>query len=265
MFHKTPRMCALLVAAAVMLHADSRKAKEDQHVDLLRGLMAEWATVKTPLPVSRKALEFDAATGSWNKQQWQAASEGLGPAAKVGDLVQITKVEIQKDQIVLQINGGVNGGGHWYDKVQVDNGGPSQPLSGRPPEAHLPGTSITVRFSGGIGEVTSKDLKKMLKPVLDFDKHSVTEDADEELPPEIKKAVSEKKAVVGMTRDEVVMAMGRTGNKIREDHDGVETEDWIYGEPPGRITFVTFTGQKVTNVRETYAGLGGSVADIPKQ
>jgi hypothetical protein len=36
----------------------------------------------------------------------------------------------------------------------------------------------------------------------------------------------------------------------------VDTEDWIFGAPPGKITFVTFTGSKVVKVKEQYAGLG---------
>jgi hypothetical protein len=31
------------------------------------------------------------------------------------------------------------------------------------------------------------------------------------------------------------------------------------------VTFVTFTGDKVVKVKETYAGLGGSVAETPQQ
>jgi hypothetical protein len=31
--------------------------------------------------------------------------------------------------------------------------------------------------------------------------------------------------------------------------------------PPGKITFVTFAGSKVIQVKDTYAGLGGSVAE----
>ena len=38
-------------------------------------------------------------------------------------------------------------------------------------------------------------------------------------------------------------------------------EDWVYGTPPGRITFVTFNGDKVIKVKESYAGLGTEVAD----
>ena len=50
-------------------------------------------------------------------------------------------------------------------------------------------------------------------------------------------------------------------HKTREVKEGTETEDWIYGQPPGKITFVTFEGSKVVRVKDTYAGLGGAVAD----
>jgi hypothetical protein len=54
----------------------------------------------------------------------------------------------------------------------------------------------------------------------------------------------------------VVLALGLPVRKIRETKDGVELEDWIYGAPPGKITFVTFDGNKVVKVKEAYAGLG---------
>jgi hypothetical protein len=44
--------------------------------------------------------------------------------------------------------------------------------------------------------------------------------------------------------------------KVRDLQDGDETEDWIYGTAPGKITFVTFKDAKVIKVREDYAGLG---------
>ena len=48
-----------------------------------------------------------------------------------------------------------------------------------------------------------------------------------------------------------------------ETKDGLELEDWVYGTPPGRIVFVTFNGDKVIKVKESYAGLGTQVADPP--
>ncbi len=105
----------------------------------------------------------------------------------------------------------------------------------------------------------------MLSTVLDFDKHSATEQYTETLSPEVKQAITEKKPIVGMTRDEVLLALGRPVHKSRESKDGVDFEDWIYGNPPGRVTFVTFVGPKVVKVKDTYAGLGGTIAETPTQ
>ncbi len=105
-------------------------------------------------------------------------------------------------------------------------------------------------------------MKKLLAPILDFEKHSATEHYIETLPAPIKQAITDKKAIEGMDRDQVLLAMGTPRRKVRESKDGVDTEDWIYGEPPGKITFVTFTGAKVTRVKEAYAGLGGSTVEV---
>ena len=69
----------------------------------------------------------------------------------------------------------------------------------------------------------------MLAPVLDFEKRSATEQYIETLPPEIQEAIKEKRAIEGMDREQVLLALGRPRNKVRETKDGVETEDWIYG------------------------------------
>jgi len=56
---------------------------------------------------------------------------------------------------------------------------------------------------------------------------------------------------VGMDREMVLAAMGRPDRKVRErDADGNDTEDWIYGNPPGRTIFVTFIGEKVARVQQ---------------
>lgn len=267
MFGVNPRLTArgalAVLAAATWLHADSKKAAEDQHIDLVRGLSFEWATVKTQLPHSKKPLDFDS-TGTWDKQKWDDIEREVGPAAKPGELIQVTHVGIEKDAIVLELNHGTKTQGHWYDRVQVGMGGQTRPVGDPTANVAANGTYLTVHFKDGLGNVTSADIKKMLAPVLDFDKHTATAQYVDTLPPEIKKAVQEKKAIVGMDRDQVLLALGRPVRKTREAKDGEEQEDWIYGEPPGRVTFVTFAANKVIRIKETYAGLGGSIAEGPK-
>jgi hypothetical protein len=252
----------LVLMLASFAQADTKKSAEDQRIELLRGLASEFATVKTYLPRSRQALDFES-DGTWNKEKWQMIGRELGPAARVGDQVQVTKVDIGKDAITLQINGGMKGkNGKWYDHIEVGMGGSTSPVSNRGNPTNAPGgTTITVHYREGIGDLTAADVKKVLTPVLDFEKHSVTEQYVDTLPPEIKQAVLEKKVIEGMDRDQVLLALGRPNRKTREAKDGVDLEDWIFGEPPGRVTFVTFSGPKVVKIKETYAGLGGSIAE----
>jgi hypothetical protein len=99
--------------------------------------------------------------------------------------------------------------------------------------------------------------------VLDFEKHSATEIYSETLPPEVQTAIKEKRAREGMTHEQVIMALGRPVYKSRETKDGLELEDWVYGRAPGKITFVTFNGDKVIKVKEEYAGLGNQVGNGP--
>jgi hypothetical protein len=258
----SPRILAAFVAVA-SLHADQKKLTLDQRVELLRGLTSEYATVKAPLPRSKKPLEFNS-DGTYDKEQWLAVGKQSGPAARVGDLVQVTHITIEKEAILFEINNGMKGTGSWKDHVQVGIGGTMNPISRS--DANAPGgTNIILKFPEAIGEITSADVKKMLAPVLDFEKHSATENYADTLPPEVKTAIAEKKAIEGMDRDQVLLALGRPLRKSRESRDGVDYEDWIYGQPPGRVTFVTFSGPKVVKIKETYAGLGGSIAETPKQ
>jgi len=257
--------CLLLasigVACSLSALAADKKLTEDDRVDILRGLMSEYATVKAYLPRSKKPLPFES-TGTWDKQAWAAAGQQFGPAARVGDLVQITHVNIEDDKIIFEINGGMKGkGGHWYDHVQVGMGPSLSPINTQQNTAAPSGTSIALLFNKPIPPLKPDEIKKMFAPVLDFEKHSATENYVDTLPPPIQKAVKANKAIEGMDRDQVVLALGKPRMKERNTSaDGTETEDWIYGDPPGKITFVTFTGSKVTQVKEAYADVGGSTA-----
>jgi len=258
-------MRAFATAAALSLlpslsWAGNKLSFEDR-VELTRGLMAEYGTAKVLLPRSKKPLEFDAKTG-YDKTQWVDIAKQSGPAARTGDLVQITKIDIEDDKIVLQINGGFKGGQKWYRNVQVVGMAGSTPISQG--NSNAPGgTSIAILFHQPLEPVKAAAIKKMLATVIDFELHTVTEVYAETLPPEVRKAIQEKRVTEGMNREQVVMALGRPAHKSRETKDGLELEDWVYGTPPGRIVFVTFNGDKVIKVKESYAGLGTQVADPP--
>jgi hypothetical protein len=250
----------VLILLSPLAFAGEKMTAEDR-IELMRGLVAEYATVKVLLPRSKKALEFNS-DGTYDKAQWSAIARDGGPAARNGDLVQITKIDIESDRIVLQINGGYRGGHHWYQGVQVGMGGNMPTPVGGGNDTDAPaGTSMVILFHKPLEPIKSAAIKKMLAPVLDFEKRSATEIFAETLPPEVQKAIKEKRVTEGMSHEEVIMAMGRPAHKSRETNEGIETEDWVYGQAPGKITFVTFKGDKVVKIKEAYAGLGTQVQD----
>ncbi|MCC7497121.1 MAG: hypothetical protein IT160_06065 [Bryobacterales bacterium] len=250
-----PAAAVILLLTAHALPA-AEKLTDLEKVGIIRGLSYEYATAKVQLPRAKKPLPLSA-QGVYDRQKWDGQMQEYGPAARVGDLVQVTKVTIGDTRLLLEINRGFKGGRKWYQNVQVGMGGVMNPIAQG--TAAPGGTSVVVEFPDGVpANVTA--IKKGIGGVLDFDKHSATQNYIDTLPEPIKKAIARKQAIEGMDRDQVLMALGRPRHKIRETKDGDESEDWIYGEPPGKITFVTFNGSKVVRVREDYAGLGGETA-----
>jgi hypothetical protein len=251
--------CFLTVA-----QAGDKKLTEDDRVELLRGLMAEYATAKALLPRSPKPLPFQS-TGQWDKDLWARIGQQYGPAARLGDLIQITHVSIEDDKIVFVINGGMKGPkGNWRDHVQIGMAGP---VSGGVSQVNTQqtsapsGTTLALLFGQPIPPLKADDIKKILAPVLDFQKETATENYVETLPEPIQNAIKSNKVIVGMNRDQVLLALGKPRHKERTvTKDGAETEDWIYGDAPGKITFITFAGSKVIKINEAYADLGGSTA-----
>lgn len=257
------RFSTLAVLAAGIAWPDSapkhEKLTPEQRIWLTRDMTAEFATAKKMLPRSKKALPMEI-SGKLDDDMWTQAQEEYGPAAKVGDLVQITKIEYEKTRLLLEINGGFKGGKKWYQRIQVSGstGVSTVPMGG---SSTAPGgTQIALVFPEGVPAVEASDIKKYLSPILDFEKRTATEQYVKSLPEPIQAAIEEKRATEGMDADMVLLALGKPNHKVRETKDGIDMEDWVYGQPPGKITFVTFKGSKVISIKERYAGLGGSVA-----
>ena len=141
-------------------------------------------------------------------------------------MVQITKVEIEADRLVFQINGGYKGGAHTGTTGCRGGMGPTSGPVMVPAgsDSNAPGgTSLVLLFHKPIEPIKASDLKKILAPVLDFDKRSATEVYSETLAPEVQKAIQDKRVREGMTHDQVVMAMGRPTHHERDTtSDGTE-------------------------------------------
>ena len=257
-----PRAAALALAMALAAAAQTakddpqRKLTDEERMELIRGLTAEYVTLKAFVPRSSKALEFHS-DGTWDKAEWKDKGMDLGPVARVGEKVQISKVEVESSKIVFEINGGFKPRGKWYERIQGGAGtsGRTTPVTRNPSVTY--GTSVALVFPGRTPPLPAAEVKKMLAPIFEFESHSATQSYFDSLPPEIQEAIKAKRAEVGMTREQVRMALGQPRDRVRETKEGLETEDWIYGMPPGKITFVTFANSKVIRVKDSYAGLGG--------
>lgn len=251
----------ILVLMLGPLALEAGKIAGDERILLLRGLLAEYGTAKIVVPRSKKALSMAAGSGP-DRDQWAASLRDEGPCARTGDLIQITKVDIDDDKVTLQINGGYKGGRKWYDNVQVGAGTGNNTRTapiGNNRRGGPAGTSVVLHFPKEFESITVAEVKKWLSPAIDFEKQrSATENYIEQMPPETKKAIQEQRALEGMDKEQVMMALGRPRGKSRETKDGVELEDWVYGQAPGKITFVTFDGDKVVKIKESFAGLGGA-------
>src|SRR5580692_9878169 len=119
--------CFLLPVFTARLSA--QKLDEDDRVDLLRGLMSEYATVKAYLPRSKKPLPYNA-EGNYDQKLWEQIGRELGPAARVGELVEITHVDIDDERLVLESNNGMKGPkGAWKNHVQIGVGPTMSPIN----------------------------------------------------------------------------------------------------------------------------------------
>lgn len=229
---------------------------------LIRDLTAELGTAKLLIPRSKKPLGLKP-DGTFDVQEWGAALNEFGPAARLGDMVQITKVKLKDKELILELNYGLSGGRKWWHRIQVSGSTRTGTTLGQNQATHAPGgTELALVFEDGLPHKTAKEFLDLLKPVLDFEQRSATELYMDKLEPKYREAIEKGEVLEGMDRDMVLLAKNKPDKKYRETKDGVEREDWIYGKPPGDVVFVTFEGGEVTRVKHEHANLGGEVRKI---
>ena len=220
---------------------------------LIRFVDGEFARVVQPLPGGKKGYKLPAGK-PLDMKKLSDALRLYGTAAGQGDTVQITGIDFRPDAIVVRINGGGKKHFNWREHIQVGMGNVSTP----PPQAEsyaqheIPGATLVLDYPRGVPDMGPDDLKHDLSVMLDFSKqHSSAVNWIDTLAPQFQEAIKNEKAIVGMDSEMVLAAMGRPEHKVRErDPEGHDTEDWIYGTPPSRTTFVTFEGDTVIRVKE---------------
>ncbi|HET8827529.1 MAG TPA: hypothetical protein VFM77_20480, partial [Terriglobales bacterium] len=74
------------------------------------------------------------------------------------------------------------------------------------------------------------------------------------LPPKLKTSIENHQALVGMSKEMVIDALGRPPKRIRESDGNLDYEEWIYGEPPGDVQFIRFVNEEVTRVEHSQVG-----------
>jgi hypothetical protein len=238
--------------------------QESSKLDLIRYVSGEFAKAKKPLPGGKEGFTLQA-DKPVDENTLSRAVSVHGAAVNTGDKVQITKLEFHEHQIIVDVNGGGRPKKNWKDHIQFGMGGTipttttdttSAPANGQdqgPPGFQQGrGGTIYLQFTKNVPDLTPDDLKSLLSPFLDFSKErSASVRWFDTLPPDMQKAITERRPAVGMDRDEVVAAIGKPDRKVRErDAQGNDTEDWIYGHPPDKTVFVHFTGEHVTGIKQ---------------
>lgn len=246
--------------------SDAQKSKsatlqEQTKLDLIRYVSGEFAKATRNLPAGKEGFLLYVGK-PLSPELLERAVATHGAAVHVGDAAQITKLEFRDHSIVVDVNGGGRGKKRWRDHIQIGMGGsiptartttttPDQE-SGPPGMQPGMGSTIFLEFTKPVPDLTPDELKQLLSPFLDFAKQrSASVQWFDTLPPEMKKAIQERRASVGMDREEVVAAIGKPEHKVRErDSEGNEIEDWIYGQPPSKTIFIRFMGERVTSIKQ---------------
>ena len=233
--------------------------QDSSRLNLIRYVSGEFARAIKPLPAGKDGFIVRIGQPTdFDMLDRQVATHGA--AVSTGDHVQITKLEFHEKQIIVDLNGGGRGKKRLRDRIHLETGGiPTTRTTTTTPQDSGPpgmqpglGSTLFLEFGKPVPDLSPDDLKKLLAPFLDFTKQrSASVQWVDTLPVEMKKAIQERIAVVGMDREEVVAAIGKPEHKVRErDAEGNDIEDWIYGQPPSKTVFVRFTGTRVTSVKQ---------------
>ncbi len=249
------RAISLLIALTGSAFAGSTSDRKPEiskqtRMEMIRLLNAEFAWVKKPIPHGDKGITIKP-TGEItpNDQDLYMQIVQRGPVARPGERVQITNVEFKGKRLIFEINGGPVKKAKWYQRIQISSGNAATNVAPGPDNTNAKGAILFLEFKDYVPEMTLQEVKDILKPILDFTVKSAAQAYTETLPENVRNAIRDHKVLVGMNKEMVTYAKGRPPQRVRESKDGVQYEEWIFGQAPQDVEFVRFKGDEVVELK----------------
>ena len=228
----------------------------ETRLQIIRDFETQLVYARTSFPMGSKGLQLKNGTTAPNGPALQQLMALYGPSIKPGDPARISYVHIKDNFIHFELNGGPVHRKKWYQRIEISGAnGNSVPLSNDDSVQNPHGSYLDVYFDKYVPEMSAAQLRDLLYPALDFKARSKEEAYLDTVPPKVKEAIQAHHVLVGMNTEMVVHAVGKAPRKVREkDYNGVEYEEWIYGQPPQDVDFVRIVGDEVVRVETMKVG-----------
>ena len=220
---------------------------KENRIEIVRSFTGGMVYARTTFPLGRTGLTLKDGKVTPSGSELEHMLGVSGAAARPGDPVSITTITIKDDHIHFEINGGPVRDPKWYDKLTISGPNGTVPMP-KPKSGDIRGSFVDLYFDKDVHELTGAHLRELLSPVFDFQAKSSLEAYIEIVPPKVRDAIKDHNVLVGMDREMLVYAKGLPNRKLRENDNGTEQEDWIYGEPPHDVEFVRIVGDEVVRV-----------------
>ena len=221
---------------------------KETRLEMMHTFLDDLVYIRTAFPMGKTGLTLKDGSVTPKGQDLQRQLALWGPAVKPGDLGRLSAIEIRRDRIHIEINGGPVKKKKWYQRIEVGSNAGTTPIAPSDAGANPRGTFVDLVFDRYVPDLNAEQFKELLRPVFDFNSKSAEEAYLETVPPKVKEAIKNHQALVGMDRQMVLYAKGRPPKKDREKQGEAEYEEWIYGEPPQDVDFVRFVGDEVVRV-----------------
>lgn len=228
-------------------------------LELVRMMQAEQGFAMRPLPHGHKGLTLEA------NGKLEPAGEAYlnlitssGAAARPGDRVVVTNVRIDKDKIILDLNGGPDAKHRFLRHISIGAGDPTYGDPDTPvvngPDADPTGSRLTIVFKNHVPDLTAAQLKGLIAPLISFDVKTPVQAFTDTLPKPLKDAILNHEVLVGMSTDMLMFAKGQPETKYHEMEGQMPVDIWLYGKAPEEVTFVRINGNRVIRVEIAKVG-----------